>query len=201
MGRRDKVVVLAVRSEQYLPALLFFATLGYVDLIIALRLLIDVVWVGAGVSEFGHDFSRVVAPMVSNTPTVVLFWGHPAWQGFAVTDFSSPVLLAVVAALLFFPVLANLRPDLVSFLPSLRQYAGIGHQRSGRSRRAPTMHSQGPALLSMLVKHLGEDIDHYDLREAEFGCNTIVGFNFGDGHTEADADAAAPAPGSAAAVR
>src|SRR6185312_1110484 len=36
-----------------------------------------------------------------------------------------PVLLAVtVVGLLFFPVLGNLRPDLVSFLPSMRQYAG-----------------------------------------------------------------------------
>ena len=29
-----------------------------------------------------------------------------------------------VGGLLFFPVLGNLRPDLVSFLPSMRQYAG-----------------------------------------------------------------------------
>jgi hypothetical protein len=44
------------------------------------------------------------------------------------------------------------------------------------------MHSQGPALNSMLVKHLGDDLDRYSVREAEFGCNTIIGFNFGDGH-------------------
>jgi Transmembrane protein of unknown function (DUF3556) len=44
------------------------------------------------------------------------------------------------------------------------------------------LHRQGPALLSLMVKHLGDDIDAYSLREAEFGCNTIVGFNFGDGH-------------------
>jgi hypothetical protein len=68
MGLRDKVVFLAARSEQYLPALLFFAVLGPVDLIIALKLLIVTVWVGAGVSKFGRHFSRVVAPMVSNTP-------------------------------------------------------------------------------------------------------------------------------------
>ena len=37
----------------------------------------------------------------------------------------SPALLAVtLAGLLLFPVLGNLRPDLVSFLPSMRQYAG-----------------------------------------------------------------------------
>ena len=34
----------------------------------------------------------------------------------------------------------------------------------------------------MMVKHLGDDIDTYSLREAEFACNTVVGFNFGDGH-------------------
>jgi hypothetical protein len=44
------------------------------------------------------------------------------------------------------------------------------------------MHSQGPALYSMLMKQLGDDIDRDTLREAEFGGNTIVGFNFGDGH-------------------
>jgi hypothetical protein len=306
MGLRDKVVFLAARSEQYLPALLFFATLSYVNLIVALKVLIVVVWVGAGVSKFGYHFSKVVAPMVSNTPwmpmrikrahyrrfaddlqpshvaslmahiggttieillplvllfstnrtvtllavigmvafhcfiistfplavplewnvlfafaTVFLFWGHPAWEGFSIADFSPTWLLVlIVAGLLVFPVLGNLRPDLVSFLPSLRQYAGnwasatwafapgteakldgvtraAGNTVDQLSRTYPrpvaevlvslalgwrAMHSQGPALFSMLIKHLGDDIDRYTLREAEFGCNTIVGFNFGDGH-------------------
>ena len=31
---------------------------------------------------------------------------------------------SIVAALLFFPILGNFRPDKVSFLPSMRQYAG-----------------------------------------------------------------------------
>jgi hypothetical protein len=306
MGLRDKVVFLAARSEQYLPALLFFATLSYVNLIVALKVLIVVVWVGAGVSKFGFHFSKVVAPMVSNTPwmprrikrahyrgfaddlqpshvasllahiggttieillplvllfstnrtvtllavigmvafhcfiistfplavplewnvlfafaTVFLFWGHPAWEGFSLADFSPAWLLVlIVAGLLFFPVLGNLRPDLVSFLPSLRQYAGnwasatwafapgaeakldnvtraAGNTVDQLSRTYPrpaaevlvslalgwrAMHSQGPALFSILIKHLGDDIDRYTLREAEFGCNTVVGFNFGDGH-------------------
>ena len=34
------------------------------------------------------------------------------------------LLVVTTASLLFFPVLGNLRPDLVSFLPSMRQYAG-----------------------------------------------------------------------------
>ncbi len=44
------------------------------------------------------------------------------------------------------------------------------------------MHSQGRGLNSVMINKLGEDIDTYTLREAEFGCNAIVGFNFGDGH-------------------
>lgn len=57
--------------------------------------------------------------------TVFLFLGFPTWDGYGLGDMSSPWLTAgIVAALLFFPVLGNLRPDLVSFLPSMRQYAG-----------------------------------------------------------------------------
>ena len=37
-------------------------------MIVALKLLIVVVWVGAGVSKFGQHFSNVVPPMVSNSP-------------------------------------------------------------------------------------------------------------------------------------
>jgi hypothetical protein len=33
-----------------------------------------------------------------------------------------------------------------------------------------------------MINQLGADIDTYTLREAEFSCNAIVGFNFGDGH-------------------
>ena len=33
-----------------------------------------------------------------------------------------------------------------------------------------------------MVNQLGADIDTYTLREAEFACNAIIGFNFGDGH-------------------
>ena len=44
------------------------------------------------------------------------------------------------------------------------------------------MHSQGRGLNSVMINQLGDDIDTYTLREAEFSCNAIVGFNFGDGH-------------------
>jgi len=310
MGLRDKVVFLGARGEQYVPAMIFFATLGYVDMIIALKLLIVVVWVGAGFSKFGYHFSKVVAPMVSNTPwtwkrmrrsnyrkfpddlqpshvastmahiggttveivlplvllfstnrtitllavigmvtfhlfiistfplavplewnvlfafaTIFLFWGHRAGDGFSLADFSRPWLLVLIfLALVFFPVLGNLRPDLVSFLPSMRQYAGNwasatwafapgAEEKLDRlTRGAPNtidqvaltyprpvaevllsvplgwrgLHSQGPALFSMLGKHLGGDLDRYTVREAEFGCNSVIGFNFGDGHFHDD---------------
>ncbi|WP_433521842.1 DUF3556 domain-containing protein [Nocardia pseudovaccinii] len=56
---------------------------------------------------------------------VALFAGYPNGDGYSIFDFSEPWMLPVfAAALLFFPVLGNLRPDLVSFLPSMRQYAG-----------------------------------------------------------------------------
>lgn len=307
VGLRDKIVFLAARAEQYLPALVFFAVLPFSDMIIACKLLIVAVWVGAGFSKFGKHFSNVIPPMVSNSPlvpfkwikrahyrdfprdvrpsrlahfmahfngtfieivaplillcstnkwltlgaallmvgfhlfiistfplavplewnvvfaytTVFLFLGFPAWRGYAVTNMSSPWLTAAIAAgLLLFPALGNLRPDKVSFLPSLRQYAGnwasavwafapgaeakldritrasrnqleqfiaVGYEpqwaeialQKGISWR--TMHSQGRGLFSLLLTHL-PDVDTRTVREGEFVCNSLVGWNFGDGH-------------------
>ena len=48
--------------------------LPFVDMIIALKLLIVVVWVGAGVSKFGKHFSNVIPPMVSNSPSMPFKW-------------------------------------------------------------------------------------------------------------------------------
>ncbi|WP_448808517.1 DUF3556 domain-containing protein [Agromyces bauzanensis] len=307
VGLRDKTVALAARIEQYLPALVFFVILPFVDMIIALKLLIVIVWVGAAISKFGAHFVNVIPPMVSNTPfwpprwlrrahyrnfpedirpsgfahfmahvmgttvellvplillfstnswvtiaavivmvgfclfivstfplavplewnllfaytAIALFLGFPAWDGFAVTDISSPWLLAgIVTALLFFPVLGNLRPDKVSFLPSLRQYSGnwasaLWAFKPGAEEKLdavvrPTrnqvvqlqemgyphpvaeitlqqtiawraMHSQGRGLYSLMYRTL-PDIDSRTIREGEFACNSLIGFNFGDGH-------------------
>ena len=152
-----------------------------------------------------------------------LFLGHPAWDGYALGDMDPALLAATVAGLLFFPVLGNLRPDLVSFLPSMRQYSG--NWACGMWALAPgceaqldehilkgaqmqvvqlvesglydadeaqvmiakglafrAMHSQGRGMNSVMINQLGPDIDTYTLREAEFSCNAIIGFNFGDGH-------------------
>lgn len=315
MGLRDKVVFLAGRSEQYLPIMLFSALFGtiastadFVDLVVVFKIVICIVWIGAGISKFGDHFENVVPPMVSNSPampsaalkrlhyrnppedlrpsrlawflahvggtaveivvpvtlllttnaTVALvgalvmlvfhvfitstfplavplewnvFFGFIAivlWVGFDagtynIWAFSEPALLIPVFALLMFgPVLGNLRPDLVSFLPSMRQYAGnwasavwamkpgveerlnelpgVENQIDQLQRMVPTpyerddadmtlqkalawrsMHSQGRGLFSLLYTHL-DDIESRVVREGEFVCNTIVGFNFGDGH-------------------
>jgi uncharacterized membrane protein YkgB len=307
MGLRDKTIFLGARGEQYLPALFFFTVLPFVDMIIALKLLIVVVWVGAGVSKFGKHFGNVIPPMVSNSPaipfkwlkrahyrdfprdlrpsrvadmmahvagttveiiaplvllfstnkwltvaavvmmvafhlfiistfplavplewnvlfayaTIFLFLGFPAWQGYGVTGMSSPWLTAaIVAGLVFFPILGNFRPDKVSFLPSMRQYAGNwasavwafapgAEQKLNKVTRSSknqldqfvdfgyepqwaeitmqhsiawrSMHSQGRGLFSVLLKNL-PDIDTRAVREGEFICNSLIGFNFGDGH-------------------
>lgn len=307
VGVRDKTIAVASRIEQYLPALVFFTVLPFVDMIIALKLLIVVVWVGAAVSKFGKHFVNVIPPMMSNTPfwppkwlkrahyrnfpadirpsrlahfmahamgttvelvvplvllfstnqwvtiagvvimvgfcafiistfplavplewnalfaygAVFLFLGFPAWEGYSVPDFSHyAVLAAVVAGLLFFPVLGNLRPDKVSFLPSMRQYAGnwasalwtftpgaedkldrvtrptrnqvVQLQQLGYPHFAAevtmqqtiawrSMHSQGRGLFSLLYRTL-PDIESRTIREGEFACNSVIGFNFGDGH-------------------
>jgi Transmembrane protein of unknown function (DUF3556) len=307
IGLRDKTIFLAARGEQYLPALVFFATLPFVDMIIALKVLIFTVWLWAGISKFGLHFTSVIPPMVSNSPSmpvkwvkrahyrnypddlrpshlatfmahgpgtvveivsplallaspwpwltyiavaimvgfhlfiistfplavplewnalfayavVFLFLGFPNWDGYAIWDMSGPWLaVLILAALSFFPVLGNLRPDLVSFLPAMRQYAGNwasalwafapgAEQKLDRVTRSAanvvdqlidygyepldaelfaqqvlgwrSMHSQGRGLFSVLLKNL-PDIDSRTVREGEIMCNTLVGFNFGDGH-------------------
>ena len=307
IGLRDKTVFLAARGEQYLPAIIFFAALPFSNMIVALKLLIAVVWIGAGFSKLGKHFANVIPPMVSNSPfmpfnsirrahyrdfprdlrpsrpahfmahvngttveiaapltllfstnkwvtlaaallmvgfhlfiistfplavplewnvvfayaTIFLFLGFPNRDGYAPWDMSPPWLAAVIAAaLLFYPILGNLRPDKVSFLPSLRQYAGnwasavwtfapgaeqkLNHVTRAASNQVDqfiaagyepkwaeitlqktvawrTMHSQGRGLFSLLLKHL-PDVDTRTVREAEFVCNSLIGFNFGDGH-------------------
>jgi len=323
MGLRDKVIFLAARSEQYLPIMLFSATLGavvfsdsatgedFVNLVVAFKIVICIVWIGAGVSKLGEHFGNVVPPMVSNSPGVPnffkrlqyrnapddlrpsrvawalahvggttaeigvplvllfttnntiamlgaiamllfhiyitstfplavplewnVFFGFIAivlWGGFGdgfeastynIFEFSEPLLLVPIFALLvFFPILGNLKPQYVSFLPSMRQYAGnwasaVWAMKPGVEERlnelpltevqvdqlqrmAPTpyekndahmtmdkllgwrsMHSQGRGLFSALYEHL-DDIETRTVREGEFLCNAILGWNFGDGH-------------------
>ncbi|RDB47563.1 DUF3556 domain-containing protein, partial [Tsukamurella tyrosinosolvens] len=310
IGLRDKTIFLAARGEQYMPALIMFGLLpllSFATMIVGLKLLIVVVWVGAGMSKIGKHFINVIPVMVSNSPcmpftglrrahyrnaphdllpsrlarfmaeglgtfveivaplillfsmnrtvTVVcavfmvcyhlfiistfplavplewnllfaytalfLFVGFPAQDGYSVLDMSPAwLILVVLAALLVFPVLGNIRPDKVSFLPSLRQYAGNwatgmwafapgAEEKLNRVQRQTTntvdqfvatgvdrewaetlmnmglgwraMHSNGRGLFSTLLSHV-PDVEQRTLREGELVCNTLIGFNFGDGH-------------------
>lgn len=307
LGLRDKISFLAARSEQYAPALIFFAFFPFVDMIIAAKILIVAVWCGAALSKLGHHFGPVIPPMVSNTPwlgsrkfkkmqyrdfpedlrpseragglahglgtlvefvtplvllfshnetvtivgvclmigfhmfiistfplavplewnalfafiTAFLFLGFPAYDGFDVTAMDNGLLALTLLMVLFFPILGNLRPDLVSFLPSMRQYSGNwatamwafapgGEEKLDKFVKKPSlmqkgqltaiygeeaaevvmqqllgwraMHSQGRALNSIMINQLGSEMNTYTPREAEFSCNALTGFNFGDGH-------------------
>jgi len=309
MGLRDRVVFLAARSEQYVAVMFFFGILSnHVDMILAAKIAMVTIWVGAGISKFGQHFENVVPPMMSNTPwvtslrfkralyknypndlrpsklswvmahvggTVVelvlplvllfstnstitwlaiagmvvfhifiistfplavplewnvffifaavwIFGGFPAWDGYGIGDVSSPWLLAaIVLPFVVFPILGNLRPDLVSFLPSMRQYAGNWasatwafrgdaaedklnehlvkynanqvDQLSGafgkdiaeifmqKAMAWRTMHSQGRGLMSLMMRHL-DRLENYRIREGEFVCTLLVGWEFGDAH-------------------
>ena len=69
MALRDKCVFLSSRAEQYVPTLLCFGLFtNFHDAIIAAKIFIVVVWMGAGVSKLQHGFSSTVAIMVQNTP-------------------------------------------------------------------------------------------------------------------------------------
>src|SRR4029453_3418096 len=72
LGLRDKAIFLAGRSEQYLPIMLYSAVLAgsFTDLVVALKIVIVCVWLGAGVSKLGDHFVNVVPPMVSNSPAM-----------------------------------------------------------------------------------------------------------------------------------
>jgi hypothetical protein len=323
MGLRDKVIFLAARSEQYLPIMLWSAILGavalrsdataadFVNLVVVFKIIIVVVWVGAGVSKLGEHFINVIPPMISNSPgqlnvvkklhvrdfpedlrpsriawfmahvggttveilipltllfttnndvarigavamlvfhifitstfplAVPLEWnvyfGYIAivlWGGFGsgfeastynIWNFHNPwILVPVFGLAMFGPILGNLRPDLVSFLPSMRQYAGnwasatwamrpgieerlnelpVVENQLDQLKRMPLMpyehdaaqmtldralawrshHSQGRGLFSLLLEHL-DDIETRTIREGEFVCNAVLGWNFGDGH-------------------
>ncbi len=72
MGLRDKIVFLSARSEQYVPTMLYFGLFSnFVDMIVAAKIAIVVIWMGAGFSKLQHGFSATVAIMVQNTPWMV----------------------------------------------------------------------------------------------------------------------------------
>ena len=69
MGLRDKVVFLSSRAEQYVPTMLAFGLMtNFVDMIVAAKIFIVVIWMGAGFSKLQHGFSSTVAIMAQNSP-------------------------------------------------------------------------------------------------------------------------------------
>ncbi|MFI5429415.1 DUF3556 domain-containing protein [Aeromicrobium sp. UC242_57] len=44
-----------------------------------------------------------------------------------------------------------------------------------------TMHTQGRALMSLMMRHT-DALENYVIREAEFVCTLLIGWQFGDGH-------------------
>ena len=211
MGMRDKIIFLSARSEQYVPTMLAFGLMtNFVDMIVAAKIFIVVIWMGAGFSKFNHGFSSTVSIMVQNTPWVVwdkfrkatvkdypndirpsrtthllahvggttcelvmplvllfapwhwmtwiaivsiwmlhtfiistfplavplewnvffmfcaafLFGNFHASDGYGVQDMNPGLLAIVVVAALFPIVLGALRPQYVSFLVGMKQYAG-----------------------------------------------------------------------------
>ena len=72
MGLRDKVVFLSSRAEQYVPTLLCFGLFhNFTDMIVAAKIFMVVIWMGAGFSKLQHGFSCTVAIMIQNTPWMV----------------------------------------------------------------------------------------------------------------------------------
>ncbi len=59
---------------------------------------------------------------------------------------------------------------------------GRGGRHAADARAGARCTARAAALNSVMMNTLGPDIDTYDLREAEFSCNALIGFNFGDGH-------------------
>ena len=68
LGLRDKVLFIAARSEQYLPALIFMAFFPFVDMIVAAKLLIVIVWFCAGFSKCNRHFPTCSRRWSCNVP-------------------------------------------------------------------------------------------------------------------------------------
>lgn len=208
--------VLGTTVEIAVPIVLLFTTNTTVALLAALLMVAFHLFI---VSTF-----PLAVPLEWNLlfayAAVFLFVGHPAGAGWSVFDATPWFVVTCLVVLFFFPVLGNLRPDLVAFTPSMRQYAGnwasalwafapgtedkldqIVRPTRNQVRQLEemgyppvvaeitmqqtiawrSMHSQGRGLFSLLIDHI-PDIDNWTVREGEFACNSIIGFNFGDGH-------------------
>ncbi len=84
MAFRDKIVFLSARSEQYVATMLCFGLFSnFVDMVVAAKIFIVVVWMGAGFSKLQHGFPSTVAIMTQNAPWMV----SPRFRKATVKDF------------------------------------------------------------------------------------------------------------------
>jgi hypothetical protein len=73
VGLRDKVVFLATRGEVYGTLTVTFLFPG-ADMIVAAKIVMLIVWVGAATSKFNKHFPFVISTMMSNSPVI-----RPKW--------------------------------------------------------------------------------------------------------------------------
>lgn len=107
--------------ELFLPLVLLFSTNQTITILAVLGLV--------SMHIFIYSTFPLAVPMEWNLffifATPFVFLGFPAWDGYGLGEFSSPwILVATLIATLTGPILGNLKPEWVSFLISMRQYAG-----------------------------------------------------------------------------
>lgn len=256
MGLRDKIVFLIARSEQYWVAAIFFAVLPFVEMIVALKIIMCTVWIWAAFSKLGRHFSFVVSAMLSNAPwfrsprlkrklyrdypndlrpsklaafvahqgtviefaapvilllspnrtltlltvagvvifhlfitstfplavplewnifycfsTVWLFGLHMPPE-FGVTAISPLLLAVLIGGMFLFPILGNLFPGKISFLPAMRYYAGNwattqwAFRKGTEDRLNTNIVKAGPNQIDQLTALYGRDTAEMLLQKA-----------------------------------
>jgi Transmembrane protein of unknown function (DUF3556) len=73
IGLRDKAVLLAAGSAVYGPLMVAFLFPG-ADMVVAAKLVMVVVWIGAAASKLNRHFPFVLALMMSNAPAIRARW-------------------------------------------------------------------------------------------------------------------------------
>lgn len=84
--------------------------------------------------------------------TFWLFYGHGAWEGFALWDMNPMLAVPLLVVLFLFPIWGNLRPDQISFLPSARYYAGNWATSQWAFKKGPTKHEGAEHKINTHVK-------------------------------------------------
>lgn len=273
-GLRDRLLFLAARSEQYWTMCIMFATLPYVDMIVAAKLVMLAVWWGAAASKLGRHFSYVVLGMTTNNPFMISKWfrrklcrdyptdlrpskltfllahsgtvlefGGPAillfatwrpliyvtaavmvifhlyitanfplavpleWNIFytfsliwlyamhpspeyGLGAMSSGWLIALILGVLFgVPILGSFRPDLISFLPAARYYAGNWATGIWAFRRNPDGSSAEDKLDECITKssknQLAQLTDLYGREVAELFLQKVLAWRYMNTHGRA----------------